>query len=233
VDQGLRVRPYDKQVLTRAGLQQLLLGNSEAAVELWSRCFNTPGRHQKEIVYRLVSCGMPAKLLLDRMQPEWRTLREIWPQYRQFGSPDDLSTILRYASQASQRQAESPDGIPPATVWYWQASLYNDVGQADEALACLNRANTANPHQYAIRYALGKAFLAAGRLNEAEPHVRWCLARRPEDKGLNEAIAAISRQRFAEYSARTRPSAGTFMTQPQPPLQNPDENSVNPATISR
>jgi tetratricopeptide (TPR) repeat protein len=233
VDQGLRVRPYDKQVLSRAGLQQLILGNSEAAVELWSRCFNTPGRHQKEIVYRLVSCGMPAKLLLDRMQPEWRTLREIWPQYRQFGSPDDLSTILSYASQASQREVENSHGIPPATVWHWQASLHNDVGQTDEALMCLNRANAANPHHYQIRYALGKALLAAGRLNEAEPHMRWCLARRPEDKWLGEAIGAISRQRFAEYSARTRPVAGTFVTQPQGSLQNPDQKPADAATISR
>jgi tetratricopeptide (TPR) repeat protein len=233
VDQGLRVRPYDKQVLTRAGLQQLLLGNSEAAVELWSRCFNTPGRHQTEIVYRLVSCGMPAKLLLDRMQPEWRTLREIWPQYRQFGSRDDLSAILSYASQAAQREVAKPHGIPSATVWYWQAALHADVGQSDRALDCLTRSYAENPHHYPIRYAFGKALLAAGRLNEAEPHVRWCLARRPEDKWLGEAIGTISRQRFAEYSARTRPVPGPFATQPQPPLQNSDEKPANAATISR
>jgi tetratricopeptide (TPR) repeat protein len=233
VDQGLRVRPYDKQVLTRAGLQQLLLGNADAAVEVWSRCFNTPGRHQKEIVYRLVSCRMPAKLLLDRMRPEWRTLREIWPQYRQFGSPNDWSTILNYASQASQREAGKPDGIPPATVWFWQASLHNDVGQADEALACLNRANAANPHQYTIRYALGKALLAAGRLNEAEPHVRWCMARRPEDKWLNEAIASISRQRFAEYREAPGARSGALPTQPQPPMASPKQASSDAAPISR
>jgi tetratricopeptide (TPR) repeat protein len=205
VDQGLRVRPYDKQVLTRAGLQQLLLGHSEAAVEQWSRCFNTPGRHQKEIVYRLVSCGMPARLLLDRMQPEWRTLREVWPPYRQFGSPQDLSEILTYATAAAQRETQKPRGISPATVWFWQASLHSDVGQAEQALECLSRAYTANPHHYSIRYSLGKSLLAAGRLNEAEPHVRWCLARRPEDKWLGDAIESISRQRFAEY--RDRPTA--------------------------
>jgi O-antigen ligase/tetratricopeptide (TPR) repeat protein len=233
VDQSLVVRPYDKHVLTRAGLQQLLLGNSEAAVEHWSRCFNTPGRHQKEIVFRLVSCGMPARLLLDRMRPDWRTLREIWPQYRQLGSPHDLSEILAYAATAAQRETDKDRGIPAATVWHVQASLHTDVAQADEALACLRRAYAANPHHYPIRYSLGKALLASGRLNEAEPHVRWCLARRPDDKGLADAIQAISRQRFAENSAQ--PSAGVtrFATQPQLPPQAPKLPSSDNATISR
>jgi predicted Zn-dependent protease len=233
VDQGLRVRPYDKHVLTRAGLQQLLLGNSESAVELWSRCFNTPGRHQKEIVYRLVSCGMPARLLLDRMQPEWRTLREVWPPYRQFGSPQDLSEILSYAAAAAQREVQKPRGISPATVWLWQASLYTDVGQANEGLECLRRAYTANPHHYAIRYSLGKALLAAGRLNEAEPHVRWCLARRPEDRWLNDAIASISRQRFAEYRDAPSARSAAFSTQLNSQLASPEQASSGAAPISR
>jgi tetratricopeptide (TPR) repeat protein len=213
VNQSLLVRPYDKHVLTRAGLQQLLLGNAEAAVEYWSRCFNTPGRHQKEIVYRLVSCGMPARLLLDRMQPQWRTLREIWPQYRKSGSREDLAALLAYAAQAAKRETEKAQGIPAATVWHWQASLHTDVGQTSEALSCLNQAYAANPHSYLIRYSLGKVLLVAGRPNEAEPHVRWCLARRPEDKWLHDAIETISRQRFAEYSARPTPRTATL-----PPL---------------
>jgi tetratricopeptide (TPR) repeat protein len=202
-------------------------------VEHWSRCFNTPGRHQKEIVYRLVSCGMPARLLLDRMQPQWRTLREIWPQYRKLGSPDDLAAILAYASQAAQRETEKANGIPPATVWHAQASLHSDVGQTNEALTYLNRAHAANPHNYAIRYSLGKTLLAAGRPNEAEPHVRWCMARRPEDKWLGEAIQSISRQRFAEYSSTARSAA--FATPPQAPLQAPNQPSPTGVTqpISR
>jgi O-antigen ligase/tetratricopeptide (TPR) repeat protein len=219
VNQSLLVRPYDKHVLTRAGLQQLLLGNAEAAVEHWSRCFNTPGRHQKEIVYRLVSCGMPARLLLDRMQPQWRTLREIWPQYRQIGSREDLAELLAYAAQAAQRETEKAQGIPAATVWHWQASLHTDVGQTSEALSCLNQAYVANPHSYLIRYSLGKTLLAAGRPNEAEPHVRWCLARRPEDKWLHDAIETISRLRFAEYSARPTPRTATLP--PLPPVVDP------------
>jgi O-antigen ligase/tetratricopeptide (TPR) repeat protein len=230
VHQGLGVRPYDKYVLTRAGLQQLLLGHQDSAVALWSRCFNTPGRHQKEIVFRLIHCGTSAKILLDRLQPEWRTLREIWPQYRQYGSPHDLTEILAYASQAAQRETKQSNGVAPAFIWFWQASLYADVGNADQALECLTRAYRSNPHHYPIRYSLGKALQAAGRLNEAEPHVRWCLARRPEDKSLSDAIIAIARHRFAEQSLKPSALPGTIPTQPQQ-LQHAPGNESADATL--
>jgi tetratricopeptide (TPR) repeat protein len=233
VNQAILVRPFDKHVLTRAGLQQLLLGNAEAALEHWSRCFNTPGRHQKEIVYRLAGCRMPARLLLERMQPEWRTLREIWPPYRQLGTPQDLADLLAYASQATREETNKANGIRPATAWFWQATLHGDVGQADEALDCLNRAYKANPQHYAIRYSLGKALLSAGRLNEAESHVRWCLARRPDDKWLSEAIDSISRQRLAEFSAAPSASANDGVQQLRPSPEPGGQESTQSAPISR
>jgi tetratricopeptide (TPR) repeat protein len=173
------------------------------------------------------------------MQPQWRTLREIWPQYRQFGSPDDLAAILAYASQAAQRETEKEHGIPPATLWHAQASMHMDVGQTTEALSCLNRAYAANPHNYQIRYSLGKTLLAAGRPNEAEPHVRWCMARRPEDKWLGEAIASISKLRFAEYSStarRTPPlplGEGGSRSEPGEGVSSPATNAPSPFPLPR
>jgi predicted Zn-dependent protease len=97
----------------------------------------------------------------------------------------------------------------------------------------LKLAYKANPHHYPIRYSLGKALLASGRLNEAEPHVRWCLARRPDDKGLAGAIEAISRQRFAENSAKPTTGTAAFATQSQLPPQSPKPPSTDDTTFSR
>jgi tetratricopeptide (TPR) repeat protein len=233
VDQALRVRPYDKNVLTRAGLQQLLAGHLDSAVEYWSRCLNTPGRHQKEIVFRLISCRMPATVLIERMRPDWQTLRVIWPQYRQFAPPEELSELLAYAIQAAQCETKRPECNAPEHIWYWQARLYADVGQANDAIECLQRAYKCNSHSYPIRYSLGKALLAAGRLNEAEPHVRWCLARRPEDKSLHDAIAAIARERFAQYSAKAAATVRALSTPPQPLQQSSSQPTNFAAPISR
>jgi tetratricopeptide (TPR) repeat protein len=199
------VRPFDKNVLTKCGLQELLRGRLESALELWSKCFNTPGSHQGEIVFRLVASGMPAKILLAELRPDWRNLHEVWKQYRKLGRPQDLDDLLSYAAEVTPQEIGSDRGTRPAFVWYWNSMLYSDVGRAAEALVCLERAYACDPHQYAIRYALAKSLLAAGRTPEAEPHVRWCLARRPQDQRLTHALLTISKHRLASRSA----AAGT------------------------
>jgi tetratricopeptide (TPR) repeat protein len=132
------------------------------------------------------------------MQPDWQTLREIWSQYLQLGNQEDLDAILSYASEETQHETEQPTGIPPAYIWYWQSTLYADVGRADDALRCLRHAHAIDSRQYFIRHALAISLKAAGQLTEAEPHYRWCLARRPEDKNLNLAVSEISKERLAQ-----------------------------------
>jgi Flp pilus assembly protein TadD len=80
-------------------------------------------------------------------------------------------------------------------VWYWQSQLFSDLDRKEQALFCLQRAHELDPRQYAIRHGLGRILLATGRFAEAEPHFRWCLARRPADKNLAAALTAISKAR--------------------------------------
>jgi tetratricopeptide (TPR) repeat protein len=217
VDQGLRVRPYDRNVLHRAGRQELLSGRNDTAIEFWSRCFNTPGPHQQQIVFRLVYSGMPARMLIQKLLPQWHTLREVWDQYGKSGTPQDLSDLLSYAAEiAPQVVAKEKPTIQPAAVWYRLGVMYADVGRVGESLACLQRAYACDSTQYAVRYALGKSLLAVGRLPEAEPHVRWCLARRPGDKNLTDALLAISKHRLA---IRTSVSPTGTSIPALPPLQ--------------
>jgi tetratricopeptide (TPR) repeat protein len=198
VDQALRLRPYDRNVLADAGVQALVLGEPARAIDVWSRCFNTPGSHQQRIVYRLVASGMPASEFLARLRPDWQTLRSIWAQYRTTGRPQDLSDILLYAENETRRAAAESNRNKLAAVLFWQSNLYSEVGRREESLACLERANGCNPRSFAIRYGLAKALMDAGRFAEAEPHVRWCLARRPADKALNAALPIISKYRLAQ-----------------------------------
>jgi tetratricopeptide (TPR) repeat protein len=222
VDQGLRVRPYDRNVLHRAGRQELLSGRNDAAIEFWSRCFNTPGPHQQQIVFRLLYSGMPARMLLDRLKPKWQTLREVWDQYRKSGTPQDLADLLSYAAGMAPQEIENTSsGVRPGYVWYRLAAMYADVGRIDEALPCLEHAYACDPMQYTVRYALGKALITVGRFPEAEPHVRWCLARRPGDKYLSDALLAISKHRLAMRTTARAPDAMIPMLQPhsqQPPV---------------
>jgi predicted Zn-dependent protease len=92
--------------------------------------------------------------------------------------------------------ATNAKGSPaPAFVWYWQSQLFSDLDRKEQALFCLQHAYELDPRQYFIRYALGRALFTSGRFAEAEPHFRWCLARRPADKNLTVALATISKAR--------------------------------------
>jgi tetratricopeptide (TPR) repeat protein len=220
VDQALRLRPCDRGVLADAGVQALLMGEIERAFDCWSKCFNTPGSHQHRIIYRLVVSGMPANELLMKLRPDWRTLREIWAQYRKSGRPEDLAAILPYAAKETQSEAADPSGLEAVYVWFWLSDLYADVGRRDEALVCLERSYASDPRKYPIRHRLAKALLDAGRFAEAEPHVRWCLARRPADKMLRQALAEISKQRLARRESVNSPSSG-LNTNAQPASASP------------
>jgi tetratricopeptide (TPR) repeat protein len=197
-DQGLLVRPYDADVLFEAGNQSLLSGNLDAAIRYWKLCFRNRGKHQLRIIHALAGPQIPATVLVHEFQPDWSTLRHIWNRYRQFGTSQDLDDLVAYAEQVTTRQIKEEDGTRSAYIWLNQAQMYADVDRPADALVCLEQAHCVAPHLYAVRFALGRALMTAGRISEAEPHVRWCLARHPDNNHLKALLLEINKQRLAQ-----------------------------------
>jgi tetratricopeptide (TPR) repeat protein len=152
-------------------------------------------------VHALAGELMPAAEYVRLFQPDWQTLREVWSRYKQRGRPEDLADLAVYAQSVTERKVAENDGVNPAYFWLSQAMLYNDLQRSQEALVCLEKAYAAGPHIYAVRLAIGRALLESERFAEAEPHVRWCLARRPDNKALSAALVEITKQRFAQRSS--------------------------------
>jgi tetratricopeptide (TPR) repeat protein len=198
VDQGLLVRPYDADVLFEAGNQSLLSGNLEAAIRYWRSCFRDRGKHQLRIIHALAGPEIPAAVLVDEFRPDWSTLRFFWSRYRQFGKSQDLNALVAYSELVTARQVKEVDGIEAAHILLYQAQMYADVDRPADALVCLEQAYRMAPHLYAARYALGRALMTAGRISEAEPHVRWCLARHPDNNNLKTLLLEINKHRFAK-----------------------------------
>jgi O-antigen ligase/tetratricopeptide (TPR) repeat protein len=251
VDQGLRVRPHDADVLFEVGRQEYIAGDVAAAVNRWKPCFGDTGPHQLKIVY-LLSGRVPSSQFLQEFQPDWRTLRAVWARYFEAGKQEDIDSLLSYAANCAEHETEDDYGIPPAYVWFWQAKFYADAGRADDALKSLERAYACGPRHYFIRQALAQGLQAAGRFAEAEPHFRWCMARHPDDKSLANALADISKQRLVQRmqmvdatqqqrvaGAAQAPQISTPpvspTTAPQVPLTTPAQiqpQSVVPANVS-
>ncbi len=209
VDQALRVRPYDAGVRYAVGEQAWRRGEIEQAIDQWSACFGDTGPHQLRIVYWLAG-RMPAPLFVSAFKPDWRTLRQIWSRYREFGQPQDLEAVLAYTKELSAREAKGQRGRYAAQIWWRQASLHVEMDQPEEALACLERAYACDPTLYSVRNALAKALQSADRFAEAEAHLRWCLARRPADKALSNALVKITKERHAQsvsFKSALRPGS--------------------------
>jgi O-antigen ligase/tetratricopeptide (TPR) repeat protein len=201
--QALRVRPHDGGVLYEIGRQRFLSGQLAAALDLWQECFANEGSHQLKIVY-LLAGRVPAEMLLARLSPRWNTLNEIWARYRLLGRPDDLEALIAYASTAARRETKGADGIRPMRIWQSLSRMYSKMDRPNESLACLERAFACNPRHFAVRQALSDALIDAGRFAEAESHVRWCLARRPEQKSLSAALVYITKQKLSARDAKER-----------------------------
>jgi tetratricopeptide (TPR) repeat protein len=197
-DQGLQVRPYDADVLFEAGYRNLLAGDLNGAFKYWKPSFRHRGKHQLRIIHAVAGPQVPAAVFIQEFQPDWWTLRFVWNRYRQLGQTHDLDNLLAYAAQVSDRQVHDDDDFPPAYIWLGQAQMYSDVDRPSDAAACLEEAYRVAPHLYDVRYALARALIAAGRLPESEPHVRWCLSRHPDSKRLKALLLEINKQRFAQ-----------------------------------
>jgi tetratricopeptide (TPR) repeat protein len=198
VDQGLLVRPYDADVLFEAGNQSLLTGDFDAAIRYWKKCFRDAGKHQLRIIHALAGPQIPASVLIHEFQPDWSTLRHFWSRYRQFGKSQDLNDLVTYAEQVTLRQVKEEGGPAPAYIWLYQAQMLTDVDRPADALSCLEQAHRLAPHLYPVRNALSRALMTAGRISEAEPHVRWCLARQPDNTNLKALLLEINKQRFSQ-----------------------------------
>jgi tetratricopeptide (TPR) repeat protein len=212
IEQGLRVRPHDAEVLFEVGREELLAGNLDGAISHWQRCFQDPGPHQQKIIH-LLAGRVPAPVFLATFQPEWQTLRDVWQRYRQLGQPADVDALLTYAADKTAAAVRTENARTRAFVWYWQSQLYGDVGRPADELDCLQRAYQSDARHYFIRLALARALHKSGRYAEAEPHYRWCLARRPADKNLTRALLQLSKQRLAQRERGVSPKP-TVVTRP-------------------
>jgi O-antigen ligase/tetratricopeptide (TPR) repeat protein len=195
VDQALRVRPHNADVLFEIGRQELAANNRTAAIEHWQACFADRGPHQLRII-QLRGGDLPAAQFTSIFQPDWPLLRSVWLRYRDAGTMEDLESLLTYATHKTESAAGGSGAPAPAFVWFWQSLMFSDLDRMEQAQYCLQRAYELDPRQYPIRYALGRVLFQSGHYAEAEPHFRWCFARRPADKNLAAALTKISKARI-------------------------------------
>ena len=78
--------------------------------------------------------------------------------------------------------------------------MQTQLGADDRAIASLQSAVEIAPNEIFARRALGRALAKQARFRDAEPHLRWCLARDPDDQRVRTALFEATKERLASGS---------------------------------
>jgi predicted Zn-dependent protease len=73
----------------------------------------------------------------------------------------------------------------------------------DEAMRSMRKGLEAAPGDYALRRQLAETLTAAEMYQEADPHLRWCMAQHPDD-GVVRQLLSDSRKAWFEQRTATR-----------------------------
>lgn len=198
IDQALAVRPYDGEVMFEAGRQLHLAGRGERAAELWRACASRPGTHQQKLVMMLAG-AVPAADFIDAFDPDHTVVLHALRRYGEVGDDGDMAALAAHARRLAE-EAEATGDEPArrlATRWSLVSRTLRGVGDNAGAAEAAQRSVVLAPHVFGVRLEIVNALRAAERYDEADPHLRWCLARRPDIRYLHGWLAEAAKRRTA------------------------------------
>lgn len=208
LSQAERLRPFDYNLLYDIGEQRIQLREGEQlkqAEELWIRIFRHPGTHQLKII-RYLAGHSPAPVFLHRFAPDWLTLPYVWQRYRLLGNTNDWRILVQYGLTIAKRDCPDQTPYQAARIWHALASMQREIGDLDGVLSSYQQAYRVAPNIYWVRRELGRSLVRAGYYQEAEPHLRWCQSRHPEEEQLKNELILATKSRLRKAEA---PSQGS------------------------
>lgn len=196
IAQAQKVRPYEGEILYEAGRNTLLSGNVEECFTLWKEAVKRTGTHRGRIV-ELVAGRLPAEEFLSRIEPGWEMLAALRVKYEEYGATEDLITLAQYISQAAEQRDANPHEPIARKAYAWREAgeVYRVLGEHERSIACAKRACELKPHDFSTRFSLANALVAAEDYEAADSHVRWCLARRPDIRLLEQWLVEGARRK--------------------------------------
>jgi hypothetical protein len=133
---------------------------------------------------------------------------DLFASYRRLGQPDELRILCQHFVRLAEQQGAAFNGAPAAQMWADVGAVDLWLNEPGPAVECARRAVHCDPDNKNTRWFCCQALWTAGLSGEAEPHIRWCLQRSPNDATL----LWMSRQVTAMRSAADNTVvAGTAM----------------------
>jgi tetratricopeptide (TPR) repeat protein len=200
VRQAVLVRPYEGAVLMAAGGEAMLAGDRPAGLAYWKKALRCELKTQRALVELFLAAGLPSAEVVGLFQPALPATRLIHSRYQQSEPAPAQQTLLRYYARQVAAQASQP--AADAGLWLELQEIYRQLQEPQRRIAALQQGLRADPNLYDARFLLSMCLFDEGRWSECQPHLEWCLQRRPHDEALRAKHLALARE-LAGAAGRT------------------------------
>lgn len=191
VEQALRVRPNNGDVLDMAAretYEAILMGDLGPWLNLARKTMRSERACKRRVVENLVRSTPPegtaavVEFIVTQLQPDMEGLTYLYEACQGRADANQLKPLRRYYAQTAEFHANKAEGPEAARLWATAASAYRALGESDESLRCLRKADESDLGNANIRYQLGCLLLDIGAVEEAKSQLLWCCRRAPENK---------------------------------------------------
>ncbi len=192
LDQAMRVRPYDDDVLMVVASELALDGQLQQATVHWKQVFeHSP--HYRQPIIELFAAQVPADEFLKRFQPDLSGAILLFDHYRRIGFAPQAGVAGRYLLSQLNRQLQQDGKALDSDQWFQAFVVQDYLSDEEAALSCLQNAVQLGPERFVYRQKLARYLLRQRHYNEALVHLRWCLQRKPHDESLLRDLQTASR----------------------------------------
>lgn len=208
VEQALRVRPHDGEVLYTAAKEALLAGNVELWLDYTKRAVASGPRCQETVIHDLIAATPETNLttvadyIVRELEPDLTGIRVLHAECAKRCEPQRLQALALHHAKTAEQEASKLDGSRSVPVWLEARLQYHNLEMHGDSLRCARNAVQADMNDFSARYHFGLELLEQRSFQDAESHLRWCYQRQPRNQTveakLNEALRGKLDSRHAE-----------------------------------
>ena len=199
INQAIRVRPHEGQVLFEAANQAEIVGIPDRAMQLRRQCFAECPSERGRILNVLIPM-MPAIDACKFLQPDVTGLRAIDRLWSQSSSKEEMKPVKELRLAAVYKTAQQVKGTTRSNLLYEAAIIERSLGNIEQAATSIAAALVANSNSYQMRLAHIDLSLDLGDATTARKEIDWCLLRRPNSQKLKARIQRLKLLRIEQAS---------------------------------
>jgi hypothetical protein len=193
LDQAVRVRPYQGQVLYVRGKEAALAGDEKLAIQFYKQAFQQDPEI-RQILIDGVADQMPADVFVEIFAPEAPVLGQLFNRYQKNGRLDEAKWTASLYVAALVETAPKKSAAEAALSWQRAQETLVWLGDPEQALRCQQRVVGLVPYDFDQRRTLARLLAQQQHYEDALQQLEWCLRRQPDNEGVRGELADVKIQ---------------------------------------